>query len=111
MPPLKRGHRHIAGKDSVNQELSGVEKHQERSAVLRFRRKASRTFSSSWASQTSIAGKDTTNQELHCAEKRQGRSAVLWFHELLLLAKIQSIVNWAELRISPAKIQEIEDWG
>jgi hypothetical protein len=26
-------------------------------------------------------------------------------------AKIQSIENWAELRISPAKIQPIEDWA
>jgi hypothetical protein len=26
-------------------------------------------------------------------------------------AKIQSIENWAELRLSPAKIQPIEDWA
>jgi hypothetical protein len=29
----------------------------------------------------------------------------------MLPAKIQSIENWAELRISPAKIQPIEDWA
>jgi hypothetical protein len=29
----------------------------------------------------------------------------------MLPAKIQSIENWAELRISPAKVQPIGDWA
>jgi hypothetical protein len=48
-------YREVAGKDTANRGLGCVEKRQEPSTVLGLRRKASRTFSSSWASRTSIA--------------------------------------------------------
>jgi hypothetical protein len=46
---------------TTNRELSRAEKHQECSAALGFHRKASRTFSSSWAVRTPIVGKDAVD--------------------------------------------------
>jgi hypothetical protein len=54
MPPLKRGHRHVAGIVAVHEELGCARKRQEHSAVLGLCREASRTFCNSWAPRTSI---------------------------------------------------------
>jgi hypothetical protein len=69
---------------NLQQSLGFAEKHEERSAVLGLRRKASRTFSSSWASRTSIAALLTASPNFKVARllteqtKEDAKTALNW---------------------------------